>query len=60
MKALKVHRVYFAVAYAVCHCVICVVDCGVYMGSNNHIHELDRLYTQPDRFKNVHMATWRW
>jgi len=28
------------------------------MGSENHIHELDKLYTQSDKFKKVHIATW--
>jgi len=31
--------------------------CSAYMGSENHIHELDKLYTQSDKFKKVHIAT---
>jgi len=32
------------------------------MGSKNHMAELDglRLYTQSDKFWNVHIATWTW
>jgi len=48
--------------YVVCHGVICVVDCGEYMGSKSHIglHELGRLYTPSDKFQNVLIAIWTW
>jgi len=42
----------YILLYVVCHCVICVAECGAYMGSKNHMHELH----------TVHIATWtrRW
>jgi len=41
--------------YVVCHCVICVVECGAYMRSKSHVHELHRLHTIW-KFKSVAYA----
>jgi len=45
----------YILPYVVCHCVIYVVECGAYMGSKSHIHDLQRLYTQSEIFlKRAH------
>jgi len=50
---------YSILLYVVCHCVICVVDCGAYMGSENHIHQFDRVDGKHNltRFKSVKVCT---
>jgi len=49
----------YILLYVVCHCVICVVDCGAYVGSEDHTHELDMYCTHNLTRKCTHRnMTW--